>query len=82
MSLFDTEPIVTVEDIQLFCKAELGKDLDKVIIKKDASLNLTGYRIPECIRVLLKFSNEKGDIEKGNNESYRKVFTGQRSSCM
>ena len=75
--------IVTVEDIQLFCKAELGKDLDKVIIKKDASLEPdrnTGFR--NCIRVLLKFSNEKGDIEKGNIMNHIEKSLLQRSSCM
>ena len=40
--------IVTVEDIRLFCKAELGKDLDKVIIKKDPIMGTEPeYRIPK-----------------------------------
>lgn len=75
--------IVTVEDIQLFCKAELGKDLDKVIIKKDTSLEPdrnTGFR--NCIRILLKFSNEKGDIEKDNIINHIEKSLQQRSSCM
>ncbi|MRS03815.1 hypothetical protein EG832_11435 [bacterium] len=75
--------MVTVEDIQLFCKAELGRDLDKVFIIKDASLEQDrnkGFR--NCIRVLLKFSNNKGDIEKGNIINHMQKSLEQRSSCM
>jgi hypothetical protein len=75
--------IVTIEDIQQFCKAELGKDLDKVIIKRDISLDPDrnkGFR--NCIRVLLKFSNEKSETEKENILNHIEKSLQQRSSCM
>lgn len=75
--------IVTVEDIKAFCKAELGSELDSVTIKKGAQLaSDRNMGFLNCICVLLKFTNNKGDNEKENIIHHIEKSLQQRASCM
>ena len=80
--LLSRNRIVTIEDIRTFCKAELGKELEEVTVKKGANPEYdrsTGFQ--NCIRVLLKFYTNKNAAEKESILNHIQKMLEQRSSC-
>jgi len=75
--------VVTVEDIRVICFAELGNDLEEVIITPGAMITQgTNSGFQNCIRVRLRFRKGKSNAEKENLVKLISNTLHQKSSCI
>lgn len=75
--------VVTVEDIRVFCQAELGNELKDVNIAQRAIMGQnrsTGFK--NCILVQLTFKDGKSDAEKEGIVNHIEKSLQQKSSCI